>query len=305
MPHVRRVCILIGLLLTICVLTSSCTLLSHSGFLKQTTTIPLLRDSGLAVGSHGEIPYQRWRIPPWNDEMRYVWLAGDYDFRKHDNVELILYFHGMHSKDYYADFRKELERLAESRPNKPFLFVGFVDTPFLDIKLRSRERWTHISPKPDERPEKLFRVINGVYKAFRQRFPHIKKEKTDIVLAGFSGGGKVLDTVGDWLAKSPDQDPFAQVFRSRLRKIVYFDCWFDKNVVNTIPILLENNPKIKIVGTVYMKKPQEHAAMLVKKYNMKQRHAKGQLVGLNGRLTILHDDHSHWNAMISQLKDAL
>jgi hypothetical protein len=95
------------------------------------------------------------------------------------------------------------------------------------------------------------------------------------------------------------------VFRSRLRKIVYFDCWFNKNVVNTIPILLENNPKIKIVGTVHMKKPQEHAAMLAKKYNMKQRHAKGELVGLNGRLTIFQDDHSHWNAMISQLKDAL
>jgi len=114
----------------------------------------------------------------------------------------------------------------------------------------------------------------------------------------------VLSAVGNWLARSEKGDPYAEVFRSRLTKIVYFDCWFDKDVLETIPVLLENNPDMKIVGTVHMKKPLEHATLLAGKFKMKADKKDRQLVGLDGRIRIYRDD-SHWQAMISRLKEAL
>lgn len=287
-----------------CCWACSCTLLTQSPYLCQKTQLPSLQeDRGLVTGRGGKIPYQKWRVPPWDDELRYVWLVGDYDFRRFKQVEIILYFHGMHSKDYYRDFRNELELLVEKRPNQPFLFVGFVDTPGLHDSDR-KDRWASLAPQRGERPETLFRTVNSIFKAFRKRFPHIKKEDTTLALAGFSGGGKVLNSVGNWLAKSPEDDPYAEVFRSRLTKIAYFDCWFDKDVVETVPALLEKNPAMKIVGTVHMKKPVEHAVSIASKYRMKAHKQNNQLVGLDGRLMIFRDN-SHWSAMISRLREAL
>ena len=125
-----------------------------------------------------------------------------------------------------------------------------------------------------------------------------------MTLAGFSGGGRVLDAVGSWLAKSPKEDPYAEVFRARLSKLVYFDCWFDKDVVDTIPALLESNPGIKIVGTVHMKKPSELASILADRFKMKRHRKTNDLVGANGRIVIYHGD-SHWDAMISRLAQSL
>lgn len=309
-PHNRIFAVLrVGLRLSIglvaCLWFCSCTLMSHSPFLLQKTVIPRLEsDRGLLVARDGHIPYQRWRIPSWDDDMRYVWMVGDHDFRRSDRVEIILYFHGMHSKDYYRDFRKELKTLAEKRPGRPFLFVGFVDTPYVLPASRGKERWRSLVPKEDERPELLFSIVNRIYKSFRTRFPNVKKEKTTIVLAGFSGGGRVLNSVGNWLARNGKDDPYAEVLRSHLSKIVYFDCWFDKDVVETVPLLLKENPSMKIVGTVHMKKPLEHAAMLAGRYKMKARKKQNELVGLGGRLVIFRTG-SHWDAMISRLSQAL
>jgi hypothetical protein len=302
----RSVAVLrLGLLIALAVVACSCTLLRHSPYLCQKTSIPLLHEKqGLITSASGEIPYQKWRIPPWDDEMRYCWIMGNYDFRKFDQVELILYFHGMHSKDYYTSFRKELDLLKEQRPDRPFLFIGFVDTPYFYTESRSKERWSHLVPESNERPDRLFKTVNRIYRAFHARFPHTKKDKTTLVLAGFSGGGRVLDSVGAWLARADKDDPYGEVFRSRLSKIVYFDCWFDKNVLNTVPALLESNPDMKIVGTVHMKKPLEHATILAGKYKMKADKRKRRLVGLDGRFTIFRDD-SHWSAIISRLREAL
>jgi len=295
----------IALCLLVCCWVSSCTLLSHSPHLYEQTLVRVLENErGLIVSESGEIPYQRWRLPPWDDEMRYVWMVGNYDFRRYDGVEIILYFHGMHAKDYYQAFRRELESLVKNRPKRPFLFVGFVDTPYILPEFRSKDRWSSLAPREGERPDRLFKAVNKVFKAFRMQFPHVKKDKTTIVLAGFSGGGKVLNAVGNWLARSINEDPYAEVFRSRLTKIVYFDCWFEKEIVETIPALLESNPEMKIVATVHMKKPVEHAAILVGKFKMKADKKNNELVGLNGRLVIYRDD-SHWNAMICRLKEAL
>ncbi len=293
------------LLIVIAFFLCSCTLLSHSPLVARTIEIPVLEDDHLLISeSSGRVPYQRWRIPPWDEDMRYVWVVGNYDFRRFDRVEMILYLHGMHSKDYYAAFRKELELLAEKRPNRPFLFVGFVDTPYPPSEARSKDRWSSMVPQKGERPDRLVRTVNRVFKAFRTTFPHVRKEKTNIVLAGFSGGGRVLNSIGNWLARSEKDDPYAEVFRGRLSKIVYFDCWFEKDVIDTIPILLENNPRMKIVGTVHMKKPLEHAVILAGKYKMKADKKKKELVGLGGRLVIFRDE-SHWSAMIARLKEAL
>jgi hypothetical protein len=305
-PHGRRAKLvpLVFCLLPLGIL-SSCTILSFSPHLYEQTSVRVLEEEqGLVVSETGHVPYQRWRLPPWNDEMRYVWMVGNYDFRRFDGVEIILYFHGMHAKDYYQAFRKELELLVEKRPSKPFLFVGFVDTPHIEPQSTGKDRWSSLAPREGERPDRLFKTVNQVFKAFRAKFPHVKKDKTKIVLAGFSGGGRVLNAVGNWLARSIEEDPYAEVFRSRLTKIVYFDCWFEKDVVETIPALLRNNPDIKIVGTVHMKKPVEHAALLVGKFKMKADKKNNELVGLNGRLIIYRDD-SHWNAMICRLKEAL
>jgi hypothetical protein len=283
---------------------SSCTLLTHSPYITQKTLLPEMSDkTGLITSASGEVPYQRWRVAPWDDEFRYVWLAGNYDFRRYDNVEIILFFHGMHSKDYYAAFRKELEALAQKRPHRPFLFVGMVDSPHSSSESRSKERWSALDVKEGDRPELLFQTINRVFKAFRARFPNVRKDKTKIVLAGFSGGGRVLNSVGNWLARSSKEDPYAEVFRSRLSKIAYFDCWFDKDVVETVPALLENNPRIKIVSTVHMKKPTELATALAGKVKMRRHPKKNELVGVGGRLVILRGQ-SHWDAMISRLVEA-
>ena len=134
----------LSLLIVIAFLLCSCTLLSQSPLLVRTSEIPVLENDHLLISeSSGRVPYQRWRIPPWDEDMRYVWMVGNYDFRRFDQVEMILYFHGMHSKDYYSAFRKELELLAEKRPNRPFLFVGFVDTPFLPSETRAKIAGVH------------------------------------------------------------------------------------------------------------------------------------------------------------------
>lgn len=286
-------------------LASSCTLLNHSAYIARNTTMPIMgSDDGLVVSPSGDVPYQTWRVPPWDDKLRYVWLVGNYDFRRFDKVEMIFYFHGMHSKDYYTAFRNELETLAQKRPDRPFLFVGFVDSPLTDPESRSKERWASLAPKESDRPDCLFQTVNHIFKAFRWRFPHIRKEKTNIVLAGFSGGGRVLHSVGNWLARSPKDDPYAEVFRSRLTKLVYFDCWFERDVIETVPALLEGSPRIKIVSTVHMKKPMELASALANKFKMKRRKEKNELVGLDGRIVIL-GGASHWDAMISRLAEAL
>lgn len=292
-------------LLAVVSLLSSCTLLAHSPMLVNRTTIPLLaEDHALITSASGRVPYQKWRLRSWEDGMRYVWVVGHHDFRKYDQVELILYFHGMHSGDYYRLFRNELEELAASRPTKPFLFVGFVDTPYAASKLRSKNRWRSLVPQAGERPDPLFTAVNCLFKAFRKSFPNVKKNRTDLVMAGFSGGGRVLDSVGNWLAHSPKEDPYAKVFLSKLSKIVYFDCWFDPTVVETVPALLKSNPAMKIVGTVHMEKPKKHAALLAGRYKMRKLKKKDELVGAGGRLLIFSAT-SHWKAMISLLKEAL
>lgn len=291
--------------LVACLWICSCSLITHSPYVLQKTVIPRLDgDRCLVVSPTGTIPYQRWRIPSWDNEMRYVWMVGNHDFKASDGVEIILYFHGMHSKDYYRDFRKELKILSEKRPNRPFVFVGFVDTPYVGPASRGKGRWRSLVPREDERPELLFSIVNRIFKSFRSQFPNVKKEKTTIVLAGFSGGGRVLNSVGNWLARSGKDDPYADVLRSHLSKIVYFDCWFDKDVVETVPLLLKDNPSMKIVGTVHMKKPREHAALLAGRYKMKVRKKENELVGLGGRLVIFRNG-SHWDAMISRLVQAL
>jgi len=282
----------------------SCTIMSQSPYLAEKTRVPVLVEGcGLATSELGHIPYQKWLIPPWDTDLRYVWLVGNYDFRKYDRVELILYFHGTQPKDYYEVFRKELELLAVKRPDRPFLFVGLVDKPHIGSECDNPSRWDILVPKRGEWPEALFQVLNQIFKAFRTRFPNIKKDNTHIVLAGFSGGGKVLSAIGNWLAHSDKEAPYAEVFRSRLSKIAYFDCWFDKDVIETIPTLLEDNPGMKIVGTVHMKKPSEHASILANKFNMKADKRKRELMTPDGRLTIYRDD-SHWEAMIRRLKEA-
>ncbi len=294
------------IVLTLALLTlSSCSLTSQSPLLSKNASVNVLEEEqALESDSGGQIPYQRWRISPWDDDLKYIWLVGDYDFRKTDKVEIILYFHGMGAKDYYRDFRKELESLASKRPEKPFIFVGFVDTPYIFSWARTKGRWGSFVLKDGERPELLFKTVNRIFRGVKRAFPNIEKEKTTLTLAGFSGGGRVLDSVGTWLAKAPADDPYAEVFRAKLSKIVYFDCWFDKDVIQTIPALLESNPGIRIVGTVHMKKPTELAAILAGRYNMKQDKTKTELTGLNGRLVIFKGD-SHWDAMISRLSQAL
>ena len=133
--------------------------------------IPKLRDRALLVNQKGEIPYQRYRVGPWDDEFRYVWIVGDYDFRKFDNVELILYFHGMSSKDYYRDFRKQIETLAAKRPNRPFLFVGFVDTPYVSMANRSKARWSSFTLKDGDYPELLFKIGKWPFQIIKKDFP--------------------------------------------------------------------------------------------------------------------------------------
>jgi len=284
---------------------SSCTLITHSPRLVRETSIPMLSsDRGIVSSPSGSVPYQRWRVPSWTHDMRYVWVVGNHDFRKFDQVDLILYFHGMHAKDYYRSFSKELEDLAARRPTRPFLFVGFVDAPYPAGELRMANRWSFLVPQDAERPERLFQTVNHLFAAFRQSFPQIKKSRTKLVLAGFSGGGRVLDSVGNWLARSPREDPYAGVFRSRLAKMVYFDCWFDPAVLQTVPSLLESNPAMKIVGTVHMTKPKEHADLLAGKFHMKARKKQDELVGAGGRFVIFRDK-SHWDAMISRLRQAL
>ncbi|MGC8660752.1 MAG: hypothetical protein ACP5U1_16945 [Desulfomonilaceae bacterium] len=282
----------------------SCSLVSYSLAIRNYMDVPQLNNRRLVVNEKGQIPYQRYRVRPWDDNYRYVWVVGDYDFRKSRQIELILYFHGMSSKDYYRDFRGEIEKLASKRPDRPFLFVGFVDTPYVSAAFRSKARWSSFSIKDRDYPELLFKTVNGLFKSLKRTFPNIDKNRTTITLAGFSGGGRVLDSVGAWLAKSSPDDPFAKVFRARLSKMVYFDCWFDKDVVNTIPALLEGNPGIKIVGTVHMKKPTELASILADKFKMRADRKKQELVGANGRIVIYRGD-SHWDAMISRLAQAL
>jgi hypothetical protein len=240
----------------------------------------------------------------WHGDLRHVWLVGDYDFRKTDSVEIILYFHGMHSKDYYTSFRKELELLTSKRPNRPFLFVGFVDTPYVFAADRSKGRWSTLAPANGERPDVLIETVNGLFKALRKRFPHIHKDRTSLTLAGFSGGGRVLDSVAAWLSKTGKDDPYAEVFRSHLTKLAYFDCWFGKKVAETVPLLLQENPGMKIVGTVHMETPRKNALILANKFKMRANTKKRELVGLDGRLVIYAND-SHWAAMIARLSEAL
>jgi hypothetical protein len=288
-----------------CLCASSCTLFSHSPNLVQKLSIPTLeRSRGLVSAPTGKIPYQRWKTKAWDEELRYVWVVGNHDFRKFDHVDIVLYFHGMHSKDYYSPFERVLDELAAKRPDRPFLFVGFVDTPYSVYEGRDENRWKFLVPRPGERPDRLFDAVNSLFTAFRKTFPNVNKNKTKIVLAGFSGGGRVLDSVGSWLAASPKEDPYAKVFSSRLSKIVYFDCWFDRSVLQTVPTLLESNPGVKIVGTVHMKKPKETAALLAGKLNMKADKTKDEMVGVGGRFMIFNEK-SHWHAIISRLRQAL
>lgn len=305
-PISRRVfCGLIVCFAAACLPLSSCTLLTRFPSLAEQSTIPTLdRNRGFLTSPSGRIPYQRWRVPSWSDDMRYVWVVGNHDFRKFDQVEIILYFHGMQSKDYYGCFERELEELAAKRPIKPFVFVGFVDAPYEVSRNRDENRWRMLAPRSGQRPDRLFEVVNALYGAFRTSFPHVKKNNAKIVLAGFSGGGRVLDAVGSWLVSSPRDDPYARVFLSRLSKMVYFDCWFDSTVVDTVPSLLENSPGMKIVGTVHMKKPKENAARIVGKLKMRPGAKKDVLVGAGGRLVIF-GGKSHWDAIISRLGQAL
>ena len=217
---------------------------------------------------------------------------------------MILYFHGMHSKDYYADFSKELDEVAAGRHARPFLFVGFVDTPYLLHAARGENRWKSLSPEHGDCPETLIMVVNQLYRSLSLTFPHLKTSKTKIVLTGFSGGGRVLTSVGKWLAAAPAGDPYARSFRSRLSKIVYFDCWFDTADLTTVPALLERNPAMKIVSTVHMEKPKKMANTLAGKLKMRHFRKNNGMVGLGGRLMIF-GEKSHWEAIKSKLKLAL
>lgn len=281
------------------------TILSHSKNVSAKAKVHNLRKGeGLLITREGAVPYQRWRIPQWNHSKAYFWTVGAYDFRKSDSVDLIFYFHGMHSKDYYKDFKAELKKLAEKRKNKPFLFVALVDTPYSKGRDRGKYRWKKIAPKRGERPDKLIKIINRIYRAFTKRFPHIKPQNTKIVLAGFSGGGRVVSSVGQWLAETPDTDKFAKVFRQRLSKIVYFDCWFDPRDLEAVPTLLKINPRIKIVGTVAIKRPLKNARILAKKFKMRRYGRKKGMVGAGGRL-VIYRENGHWEAMIKRLEQAL
>jgi hypothetical protein len=230
--------------------------------------------------------------------------VGNSDLRKARNLELILYFHGMHSKNYYKDFKDQLQALAKKRRKRPFVFVGFVDTPYVIGKERGKNRWMTMVPEKGARPDRLLHCINHVYRALCLSFPRIQAGDTKIALAGFSGGGRVLDSVGQWLAKGKVSDPYVNVFGTKLSKIAYFDCWFDPTVLDTVPTLLRKAPEIKIVGTVHMKKPKEHAKKLAGKLKLRKKGPSGTLVGHDGRLSI-YKDKSHWNAMISRLTVAL
>ncbi len=299
-PVLHAVLCVSGLLLL-----GSCTLLAHSPNIARESSIPVLRPSqGFKVSADGKIPYQRLRIHPWSGGSRYVWVVSNHDLRRTDQVEMILYFHGMQSKDYYADFAKELEELAVKRRAKPFIFVGFVDTPYASSTTRGRNRWKSLLPEEGERPDKLFTVLNGLYRSLSVSFPHVKAGKTKVVLTGFSGGGRVLTSVGKWLAAAPKDDPFARSFRSRLSKIVYFDCWFDSEDLTTVPTLLRSNPAMKIVGTVHMEKPKKLAKTLAGKFNMRQTSKSNGMVGLGGRFVIFNEK-SHWEAIKSKLTVAL
>ncbi len=278
---------------------------AHSKSISGKTKVHNLRKGeGLLITREGAVPYQRWRIPQWNHSKAYFWAVGNYDFRKSDSVDLIFYFHGMHSKDYYKDFKAELEKLAEKRKNKPFLFVALVDTPYSKGRDRGKYRWKKIAPKHGKRPDKLIKIINRIYRAFTVRFPHIKTRNTKIVLAGFSGGGRVVSSVGKWLAETPDTDKFAKVFRQRLSKIVYFDCWFHPSDLEAVPTLLKINPRIKIVGTVAIKRPLKNAGILAKKFKMRRYGRKKGMVGAGGRL-VIYRENGHWDAMIKRLEQAL
>lgn len=285
---------------------SSCTLVAYSKQIAAQTQIPILRPGdGILAEADGKIPYQRWRLLAWGNRMRYVWLAGNYDFRRFRGTDIILYFHGMHSKDYYRDFRGELAELATKNSRRPFLFVGFVDTPFTKSSDRGKHRWKALVPVEGQRPDRLFRAANEIFRAVRVTFPNIRKSGTKIVMAGFSGGGRVLDSVGSWLASSPRDDPYARVFRTTLNKICYFDCWFDPEVLDTVPALLKSSPSMRIIGTVHMKKPRKHAKIMADKFRMRTRKSGSELVGWGGRLKIFASKKSHWDAMISSLCQAL
>ncbi len=78
----------------------SCTLLSRSPLLRTETAVRFLdADKGLIADPSGRLPYQKWRMSEWHDDMRHIWLVGNHDFRRSNQVELIFYFHGMHSPD--------------------------------------------------------------------------------------------------------------------------------------------------------------------------------------------------------------
>ena len=277
---------------------------AHAHDKKTLAKMPILvPGQGLLAKRSGQVPYQQWRIPSWGNQKRYVWVSGTHDFRRYDRVQLVFYFHGTHAKDYYKDFKSELEEVASKNPRRPFLFVGFVDTPFNKAS-RGVKRWKAMAPKSGERPDRLLRAINQVYRAFRITFPHINKRKTHIVLAGFSGGGRVLDSVGNWLAKSPRNDLYARIFQSKLTKMLYFDCWFNPTIVETVPTLLARNPSMKIVGSVHLSRPKKIAKLLAGKLNLRNRKNKKEMIGLGGRMSIFREK-SHWKAMIACLSDAL
>ena len=159
-------------------------------------------------------------------------------------------------------------------------------------------------PKSGERPDRFLRAINQVYRAFCVTFPHISKRKSRIVLAGFSGGGRVLDSVGNWLAKSPSNNLYARIFQSKLSKMLYFDCWFNPTIVETVPTLLARNPTMKVVGSVHLSRPKKIAKLLAGKLKLRNLKNNKEMIGLGGRMSILREK-SHWNAMIACLSDAL
>ncbi|MEW6351925.1 MAG: hypothetical protein AB1646_22980 [Thermodesulfobacteriota bacterium] len=294
------------LCVTALMLLGSCSLLAHSPRIARESSIPVMRPSqGFKVTSDGKIPYQRLRIQPWSEGSRYLWVVSNHDLRRAHDAEMILYFHGMHSKDYYADFAKDLEALAAKRATKPFVFVGFVDTPYSSSAVRGKNRWKSLVPEEGQRPDTLVMVLNRLHSSLGASFPQLKTGKTRIVLTGFSGGGRVLTSVGKWLAASPKEDPYARSFRSRLSKIVYFDCWFDFEDLTTVPALLQRNPSMKIVGTVHMEKPKKVANTLAGKFKMRHAKANNSMVGLGGRLVIFNEKKSHWEAIKSKLSVAL
>ncbi len=267
--------------------------------------VPLLVSGRrLKTSALGGVPYQRWRLPSWGDQKRYVWIVGNHDFHKFDHAEIVLYFHGTHAKDYYQEFRGELTEAAQKNPYRPFLFVGFVDAPNAKSDGRGQKRWEGMVPKSGERPDRLLRSLNQVFSSFRRTFPHMRKSRTKLVLSGFSGGGKVLDSVGTWLARSAKDDPYARVFQLKLSKMLYFDCWFNPAVVETVPTLLAKNPSMKIVGTVHMQAPKKFAQALAGKLRMRGLKGKNEMIGLGGRMSIYREE-SHWKAMVACLSDAL